>query len=569
MAYRINLYEKAGDSITEMKDRKHLLYLDQAEKAIVTFEMDIAACYIYRRLVAHVFGSDDVIRRLEKDEEPTEAEMDKLDNVFEDMLALLEFYLNRMTSLGDPAIERMMIHLRFTAAYLLHIDAARAAKHKHPRSNKKLNTAMFRHDQKDDLTEISHLDYKRCDLKKLVYGNEMDYRKICEVLDTVTHKEYREYYRFILDSIDGDGPMYVRLADSEEGSDEERIWKTIVKDTYPRKGRLFTGLFDLVDAMIASSPDFLRYYVREDMRDMSYGRIAVNAPAMGEIRNRDDDLESSLHTIEEVLKAYPDGLMSEICFAVRILDTVFGNSVEDRGRLELTMSFRGMIRMLNPMLFGWNYVLPPVVFCMDDPSYHERFIHGIKEVSKAGVLILEPISVAQSQWTFGKRMKASSRANGGLCRIPSPFLVKPKDLPEFMATHKTPSVFATDDRNFTQVSAYLSSFTKTEDRNKVISITVISEIREIMTFTNSMVSYTTVTITDMRHPFDFMTYYTIPLIELVMNKYLESMSSKLGVEEGSLSKIEAKDFVSLFVRHFAVFCDEMKAAIANVRAKLP
>ena len=122
------------------------LALDDAGKAITTFEMDIVACYTALVILSSETGLVPVdlygpecggkVRRI--------ADQEVYDRVFEDSMGICEFFLNRITPLADKPIKQMLVHTRFTLAYVLSVDPA-CEGHVLQRKGYRKNLAMFTH----------------------------------------------------------------------------------------------------------------------------------------------------------------------------------------------------------------------------------------------------------------------------------------------------------------------------------------------------------------------------------------------------------------------------------------
>ena len=553
MPFRIALYQEKDGKLTEDKEGRHVLYVDQAEKAINTFQADMLVCHLYFVLTDSVFGdgAKDLRRRLRSGEDLSDDERDRIDGIYEDILAMAEFYQNRITSQGDPAIERMMTHLRFSAAYLLRIDQSRAQMHEHPRSNKKLNTAMFRHDLKDDFREISHLDYNGLDLKKMVASTELDAVRMLEVLENVHGSAVVDYYDRILSSMEGKGSFFVRLEDDENIP----IWESLMPGQISEyKSGRYVPLFGLISSLTVNAPLCLRSTMDKDYKDLCNGCIRMMAPAMGRIKNRDNDLESSLVTAKELSEKYDKGTIDGVMCFVRFLDCIFANAFNERGKVELALSFRGLIRMLNPKLFGWNYNVPPAVFCTTSREPYETFRKGIYRTSENGVISMECVKVAQCEWTMGKRMKEANRPLGGVCKVPEPVYIHASELPSYLEGTKEPVAIITDLENVNDIDSYLSSFTRVPDKAKVKFVGIIEELPRVV-FINSMIPFTTVIVVNRKNMFDLLTQYNIKLMRSVAESYMDTFSSEMGVTRDGLRTIEAKDIRSLFYRIFAEYAE--------------
>lgn len=565
MPYRMNIYREKDGKFSENKDCKHQLHIDQAEKAIITFEMDFLICRLFISFTDSIFGdaAKGIRQSIRNREELPDDVTKKLDLIFEDILAFVEFYQNRITTQGDPAIERMMVHGRFTTAYLLDINWKKADAHKHPRSNKKMNTAMFRHDLKDDLREISHIDYNRIDLKKMISKKEVDYNEISDVIQKTQNENVKAYYDRIMSSLENRDVFYVRLPKDKT---ESKIWHDVLKDKIKANEKHeYAQLFDLIDALKENSHDFINQYQGLDFKDMRNCTIRMVAPALGQVSKRDEDLESSLHTPFDVVSRYPRELVEDNIIFTRMLDCIFGNSTGERNRIELSISLNGLIRLLDPRLFGWKYDIPPVIFCMDSKEPYDHFMDGFSKITQDGIIIMDSVRIAQSQWTFGKRMKPGNRVPGGLCKFQKPVYVEPSKMRSHMMNVREPSIIVTTDSRLDDMLSLLGSFTRVADKNKVNSVVALSVV-DHMVFPGSLLPYTTVMISKPDSLFDILTLHNVELMDFALMGYTNAMAKEIGVNPEDLDTIEATDFRTAFFKAFGIYSKQARADIEKMES---
>ena len=548
MAYGLIAYRIEDGKLQIDYSQNNYIHVEETEKAILVIEADMLVCRLFLDFTDHRFG--DAARKIRNDlrsgNELTEDVRRVLDDIFEDILTFVEFYENRMTSLGSLAIARIMVHVRFAAAMLLRIDRSRAEFHKHSRSNKKMNSALFRHDSKDEIEDIYHLDYKR-DVKRCIVGSELDYKAILDSIRSKDKDGIISYYDRFLADLEGDTHVFnVRLS-----PEEKEIWRMVIAhEMLCFKGAPCAPLFELIEIMIRDLPKLYRQYVDLDYKDMVHDNVRVIAPALGRISNRDSNLNASKKSPSEMIDPYDKRLIErEILFA-RVSDSILGCSKVERNELYLTFPIRGTMRLLDSRLFGWRYDLPPVIFCMDSKNPYDKFMRNCEKVTEDGVVVSDWIRIAQSDWITGKRMRAGNRVPGGVFKFGSIEFVTPKDLSEHMKAVKESTTIVTNAERMDEVISLFCSYTTVAERSRVGSVIVISPVENYI-FPDTVIPYSSLILIKEDRLLDVLSLHNVRLIELAVDNYLAAMASELGVSVEGLTDIVPEDLRTAIYLKFA------------------
>ena len=125
--------------------RDFVLNVQDPNKAVISLSYELYTYLVCTKLLSHRLGAGypAAKARLDKGEVAsnfTEAESKALHDVFNDVTAIMEFSLNKLTAYAEDSISDIMRFVRFSAAYYLGIDRNPNSVHT---SGKTLNTAFF------------------------------------------------------------------------------------------------------------------------------------------------------------------------------------------------------------------------------------------------------------------------------------------------------------------------------------------------------------------------------------------------------------------------------------------
>ena len=565
MSYRITKFRIEGGRLLEDFGNKHLIHMEETEKAVLVFEADMFVCRLFIDLVDARFKERAIqIRADLKEGNPIRDEdREILDKVFEDILTFVEFYENLLTSQGDRAMATLMTHVRFSAAMLLRIDRSRSEFHKHSRSNKKMNSAVFRHDSKDEIGQIYHLNYNR-GLKKMIIGTVLDYKAIMSELDVGQRENILSYYYGILSDMQGD-TRYFNVRLSEE---DMVVWGPMIGgDVMYFKGAPHVPLFKLVDTLVKELPDLYKRYIFLDYKCMTHNNINVCAPAIGKVGARDNNLNTAQNLPSDLANSYDKAVLEQEIMSIRALDTIYRCSSVENKSLIFSFPMVGTMRFLDPWLFGWKYDLLPVVFCMDSKELYDRFMRKYDKITTDSAVIVDWVKISQSDWQSGKRMWTGNRVPGGIFKFSTIDYVRPDGLAEYMQFVKEPTVIVISPERMDEIISFLNSYTTTSERGRVNSIFIISSVENFV-FSGTIIPYTSALVIKEERLMDALTLHNIRLIELLVESYLNAMASDLGISLDELSKIKLTDFKAACYRKFSDEVDKAKNVLADYRRLL-
>lgn len=565
MSYKITMYRVEGEKLLEDSGKKHLLNIEETEKAVLVFEADMFVCRLFIDLTDARFGDRAEVIRADLREGNDLAEEDRvvLDDIFEDILTFVEFYENLLTCQGDPAMARLMTHVRFSAALLLRIDQSRSQYHKHSRSNKKMNSAIFRHDSKDEVQDIYHLNYSR-DMKQSISGTALDYKSVMNELDAGSKEEVISYYYDIISDMMGHSRHFnVRIQNEEVG-----IWDALIEgEILFYRGSPYVPLFKLVDVLVKNLPEIYQRYIFLDFKYMIHNVLSVCVPATGKVGGRDNSLNTAQKEPSVLPASYGVEVLGKEIMSIRVTDMIFGCSSVSHKTLDFSFSILGTMRLLDPWLFGWKYDLLPVLFCMDSKDSYDKFMRKHDMITTDNAVVVDWVKNVQSDWRTGKRMWAGNRVPGGLFKFSSVDYVSPDGLEDYMKKVKEPTTIVISMERMDEILAYLCSFTTVAERAKVGSIFIVCP-HENFIFSGTIVPYSSVVLVKEERLMDILTMHNIRLIELAISDYQYAMSSELGITPEELFKVEPVDLKTACYRKFMDEVDKARNVLADYRKLL-
>ena len=205
MTFRFQVFDRIDDGGYVASDPL-CLELNDAGKAIKTFEMDILACRMATEMVSSRIGSAivDVPLDMASGSIVTSG-LDPCvqDEIYDDCLDLCEYVLNRLTPHSDKAIKNLMVHCRFSLAHILGIVPS-SDRHVKCTKGKSRNLAAFSHvvGEADEFRHISHIKYNTQTSKRLEDA-KFSYSDVERVLGLEEVCSY--YYGTILADMTGNG----------------------------------------------------------------------------------------------------------------------------------------------------------------------------------------------------------------------------------------------------------------------------------------------------------------------------------------------------------------------------
>ncbi len=283
--------------------------------------------------------------------------------VCSDVLAVVEFYMNRYSGVSDDLIHDYMVVPRHTLAHLTGYRVRESP------SIRDCPLAFNRTEAEEVFTLRSKL---------FTEGFGWDFREGCSDADErMFHQIPQEGgvrgFAPLFEAALGPGTpsgtdTYVLL--DGEMPDEvlhayERYWTDSGREGQLSASRRYIPLTELMEVMTAAVDDAperfvgLRYTVDRDIRDMKAGLICPLDAFLGRIRDRDANFETSESSLAAIYAANP-GLIGYAALYSRVLHSLLMDTAETRSGLELRFTSRCLARLADPVSFDRNYPLPMV-----------------------------------------------------------------------------------------------------------------------------------------------------------------------------------------------------------------
>ena len=415
MTFGFQVFDRDGNGGFVASDPLHL-ELNDAGKAIKTFEMDILACRMAAELLSSRagLGMDDI--RL--DDESGSIVTSGFDcslphEVFDDCLDLCEYVLNRLTPHSDKAIKNLMVHCRFTLAHILGIIPSDDS-HIKCSKGKSRNLAAFSHvkGERDEFRHISHIRY--CSEAYDELGDaKYSYADLEELLGL--HGICTRYYRTILADVTGrESSLLVRVPPKTYLSSD-----VMTVDGVPMMP-LLSIISEMTELHSMITP--LRFHDERDALDMGNNRVCEDEALLGRVRVRRPDMESSPLSIKDTYLRNREVSGHVMVFA-RILECVISGSSIKRKVVQLSFRDESVLRMLDPDMFGKRYVTPMLIF-VDSERLMRSYMTLIDSLATAFnatyTIGSEAADMARCLWKYSGRQNVALRKEGVMCSIVPP-----------------------------------------------------------------------------------------------------------------------------------------------------
>lgn len=389
------------------------LELNDAGKAIKTFEMDVLACRMAVELIS--FRTDMRVEEIRLDDKFGSIDTSDFDSnltheVFDDCLGFCEYVLNRLTPHSDKAIKNLMVHCRFSLAHILRVTPSDCS-HVKCSKGKSRNLAAFSHvrGESDEFRHISHIRYNSETLNDM--GNArfsyIEVERALELEDVCSR-----YYRTILADMIGCGSSLLVQVPA----------KTYLSSNFLNvKGKPMMPLLRIISELMElhSSITPMRFHVSRDSIDMENNRVCEDEALLGRVRVRRPDMESSPLSIKESYQRNREFSGRVLIFA-RLLECVLSGSDVKRRTIQLSYRNESVLRLLDPDVFGKRYVTPMLIFA--DSEEHMR--HYLNLIDKLGAALNATYTIesnaarmARCLWKYSDRQNVAVRNEGIMCNI--------------------------------------------------------------------------------------------------------------------------------------------------------
>ena len=460
-------------------------YVHEGPKARATIVMDLSSCYACHRLMRSAFGdgAPDVMARVAESRELFLGRRDCegtlsleerhiIDEIYEDVLAVTEFYMNRLTPDSDRNISDVMDGVRFACCHRLDIhdpdSAARCTKIRKSQKNKGAgyNSALFGY---DDIHNIPFMDVRKDDR---IPDLPADYGSLYRIFDD--RFRIGENLAVSEASVSGlPGGIAVRVPAAISRNEEMPFME------------LVSGIMDVC----RSHPPF-DFQVNADLTNMRADRLCPGAPFLGMVGKRDDDLDNThekrLGDLMARLDALDPDAARDIAMFFRIADCILmGSGVEEvpgrRKHMNVTPRLDPLmlLTMMDDEMFGGMVHLSDILF-VDAPGMAESYVDYLKHLGfrfQGGVhgsceLVSEDLRRFYGEWRYSGRSRGE-HSTGAMLRIDSVSSCAMAGCGDRIRRSDRPLILVTHRPDRRQLIAITDGFKIKAERSRVKALVVI------------------------------------------------------------------------------------------------
>ncbi|UAL07656.1 MAG: hypothetical protein KRP56_07600 [Candidatus Methanogranum gryphiswaldense] len=481
---KLHLFENSPKECYDMN-----LQIQETNKAMISYEMELFTYYLAENY-------------------PRYEEGPVYTKEYEDILAILEFYLNRLTSCNDDTIGELMTNLRFSLTNYMKItaeqvkDVSDSGRYRHYTTRDRYSKNMDLRNiccyeaplfTVKDLEHIDKLEPK--DRTRVAEGfkhaasndesiNNFDYSFIVRNSREDTRDSISSFLNCIKNTVDGnlEGPsLYVRVSEGPLMELSDRYWNSgdsFQKDTR-KKYIPLKELITYLENVIEMSPHFLGSQIYKDLEDMRENHIRPYDVLLAEIGERDSDLESTDSTPADVYKRMEDKCqlndLIKMAIFIRAVHSIFsGSKVDKTGStkyISLKFSIKSLMRLLDPEIFGKISFSDMVIVSDDNRMYDEYCRYLIKDVGfkyddETGAFSREyDLSGIQTGWGSSGRQKERALPTGCISHIRSIRKIKCDDAVNILPKLNNNSVILVDKKNLDLVETMAGGLKKAGKKN--------------------------------------------------------------------------------------------------------
>lgn len=401
--YIFDTYHDVDGCPVRMGDAESPLvyYANKDGKPIITFGFDIFACHMAMRMLE----SYGIPYEIDGGRLNATAEQGMIDEVFEACTCLCEFYLNRITHLSDDSIGDIMVHIRFTLAWLLGIDPG-SEKHMIPSTGR--STAVFY--RVKDHAKVRKNGFPEDELRKILLisynldavNEALESRTELTADDIVGNVEWSDgfeeapsdnprkkprtrktrcafslkpvceaYYSTLLSDLRRESDHLMVSLDERISphGDDDGIDNPLagLPECRMIEGDRMIPLFALIDHLkteCVTGIGALSHHVLSDRNDIAYGKVCDDDALIGRKGERDIDLESTTHHLVDIVNNEETGrVLDDLIWFVRLLKCILSDSeIHDGHRVSFRFDPTSLMALLDPDLFGKSYEASPLYF---------------------------------------------------------------------------------------------------------------------------------------------------------------------------------------------------------------
>ncbi len=465
------------------------LQVQETSKAITIYEMELFAYYLVKNYPRYENGSE-------------------YTKEYEDILAILEFYMNRLTSCNDDTIGELMTNLRFSVTSYMNITSNQVKEFS--------ETGRYRYyttrDKYNKMTDIKGLCYYESPLftiKDLEHIDRLgpkdrssvtegfknissrdesqcnfDYAFIMRNVENTTQDSIMAFFDVVTNTIDGmtEGPsLYVRVSEEPLVSLTKEYWNSrdLLQSRSKKNYMPLIELIHHVENVINISPNFLGSQISKDLDDMRENRVRAFDVLLSEIGERDSDLESTNSTPGEVYdRMKREDHLSELesmARFIRVLHCIlYGSKVDKTGStkyITLRFGMRSFMRLLDPEIFG-KVPFPDMLIVSDKDEMYNEYLEylkneiGFKQDGDTGALSHEyDLSGIQAGWGLSKRQKSRALPQGCISHIRSIKMITCEETINVLTNLKGYTVILVDKKDLDKIETIIGSLNKPDKKN--------------------------------------------------------------------------------------------------------
>lgn len=359
------------------------IYARDADRFIPQLEMDILARFILARYKDEMRMQESIVEKGLKNFKEwaakDEREYDSL-IIASNVLAFLEYYLNRYTPLADDTMKSYLVDARFTIAENLDFRLAKSG-------NKVINPLLFSENDMQDMFRFevgSRTIFKKADINKNSNGrlnwkdalNRIEGDSKCS--SSNCHDDYENRMSAIFDSkveyVDlnngserNDVNIYVHVSNDSLDDDSDlqsfiaQYWSS-VSDEYQflMPTNKYVPLLMLIDYLRSEvdgdASGVLKVSINDDISDMVAGIIQPGDVFMSTIGDRDDKLNTSLSSLPKLCNLLEKQVVEDIVGFSRVLHCIMmASSIDDNKNVELRFRHSDLLRLLDSDIVDRNY----------------------------------------------------------------------------------------------------------------------------------------------------------------------------------------------------------------------
>lgn len=358
-----------------------VIHSRDADRFMPQLEADLLARYIFAKHRRALETCDTLADGVDARFESLGGDTDAL-RLASNILAFLEFYLNRFTPLTDDTMRKYLSDARFTIAKLTEYTVGEDAPTK---VGQVVNPLLF---NQDDLDEMSRFNIESRTI--VPKGVKMDHSRImgalanANIMSTDYDNALESMFGGTKDPADGYHDLFVSVRTDSGCTDgylkerARRFWERFPDgDSQAGSSETLLPLIELIDVLRRlvreEGSGVLMRAIDDDVFDFSVGKLRPYDIMMNSIGRRDDKLNES-RSVMSTLASLDDGaVVRDVAEFARILHCIMmGSVVSPKKTVRFAFNHSDLLRLMDPALFDRNYP-SRLIFVSDDRTMEEGY----------------------------------------------------------------------------------------------------------------------------------------------------------------------------------------------------